>query len=665
MGILEQLFARKHAPEEKRNINEVLTSIGWGGGTWSGASVTPDSAMTNTAVLACVRILSETLASLPLITYERMRPRGKQRAVNFYLYGLLHDAPNPVMTSMEFREALQGHLALWGNAYSEIETDARGRIANLWPLRPDKMREIKKIDDRLYYHYQLPSGELRWMSGENIWHLRGMAADGIVGYSPISLARQAVALALATEEYGSRFFGNGARPGGVLMYPGQLSDQAYDKLRKQWDAQQGGLSNAQRTAILEEGLTYQAIGVPPEDAQFLETRKFQLSEIARIFRVPPHMLADLDRATFSNIEHQSLEFVVHTMRPWLVRWEQSISQKLMLPNERARYFSEFLVDGLLRGDIQSRYAAYATGRQNGWLSADDIREMENQNPIGEAEGGNLYLVPLNMIPANQAAQPVMSQEPAPQPNGQRSLPAVDIETRGKQAAALRLRLQQRYTGLYADVAGRVVRREANDIANNAKKHFGQRSAATFSEWLAAFYEGHGSFVRDAFAPLTTNYAGQVADLAAAEVGQDAPDVGNFVTAYIDSMAVRHVAKQEARLRTVMENAPEDPLPAILAELETWREKKPAEIGLGESVRANNAVALAVYGMAGITRKVWRTMGKNCPYCQQLDGKTIALELNFISAGQPLTAEGKTPLIPSRDVGHAPAHGGCDCMIVAG
>ena len=149
------------------------------------------------------------------------------------------------------------------------------------------------------------------------------------------------------------------------------------------------------------------------------------------------------------------------------------------------------------------------------------------------------------------------------------------------------------------------------------------------------------------------------------MGHDAPDVGNFVTAYIDSMAVRHVAKQEARLRTVMDNAPEDPLPAILAELETWREKKPAEIGLGESVRANNAVALAVYGMAGITRKVWRTMGKNCPYCQQLDGKTIALELNFISAGQPLTAEGKTPLIPSRDVGHAPAHGGCDCMIVAG
>lgn len=666
MGILEQLLTRQRPPEaEKRNMNQVLTSIGWGGAnTWSGANVTPDKSLQNTAVFSCVRIISETLASLPLITYERMQPRGKRRAQDFYLYTLLHDAPNPIMTSLEMREALQSHLVTWGNAYAEIEQDMRGRVRALWPMRPDRMREIRKDGDRLLYHYQLPDGELRWLPGESVWHLRGLSSDGILGYSPITLARQAVGLALATEEYGGRFFSNGARPGGVLMYPGQLSDTAYKKLQWEWDANQAGLSNAQRTAILEEGLTYQAIGVPPEDAQFLETRKFQLSEIARIFRVPPHMLADLDRATFSNIEQQSLEFVIHTMRPWLVRWEQSIAQQLMLPEERARYFSEFLVDGLLRGDIQSRHAAYATGKQNGWLSANDILEMENKNPISAEDGGDLYLVPLNMIPAGQAAMGAVSLEPPAQANSRRSQPP-DVEQRGIAAAIARNRLQRRFMGLYADVAGRVVRREANDIANNAKKQLNTRSLESFSDWLANFYQEHIPFVREAFAPLTDTYAAQVADLAAQEINQSAPDVGNFTSAYLDALAVRHVAKQEARLRTVMEAAPDDPLAAIVAELELWRENKPAEIGQNESVRANNAVALAAYGMLGITRKVWRSMGETCPYCRQLDGKVVGIEMNFISAGQSLLAEGKTPLTPSRDVGHAPAHLGCDCMIVAG
>ena len=242
---------------------------------------------------------------------------------------------------------------------------------------------------------------MEWLTDDRVWHLRGLSNDGLDGYSPISLMRQAIGLSMAAEKFGAKFFGNDARPGGILLHPGQLGDEAAKRLTETWESRHGGLSGAHRVAVLEEGLSYKEIGIPPDDAQFLETRKFQVNEIARIYRIPPHMLADLERATFSNIEHQSIDFVTHTIRPWLVRWEQSIKQNLMVPADRDRYFAEFLVDGLLRGDTKSRYEAYAIGRQNGWFSADDIREMENLNPLPDGKGEE-YLIPLNMIPAGSA-----------------------------------------------------------------------------------------------------------------------------------------------------------------------------------------------------------------------------------------------------------------------
>ena len=368
------------------------------GRTTSGKPVNERTAMQTTAVYACVRILAEAIASLPLHVYEYQDDGGKKLVHDHPLYYLLHDEPNPEMTSFVFRETLMSHLLIWGNAYAQIIRDGAGRVLGLYPLLPDKM-EVQR-DDRgnIYYVYSRNSDENPMfkeygnikLKAEDVLHIPGLGFDGLIGYSPIAMAKNAVGMTLACEEYGASFFANGANPGGVLEHPGVLKDPS--KVRESWNSVYRGVNNAHKIAVLEEGMKYQQIGIPPEEAQFLETRKFQINEIARLYRIPPHMVGDLDKSSFSNIEQQSLEFVKYTLDPWVIRWEQSLQRSLLLPGEKGKYFIKLNVDGLLRGDYQSRMNGYAVGRQNGWFSANDIREMENMNPIPDEEGGNLYLV---------------------------------------------------------------------------------------------------------------------------------------------------------------------------------------------------------------------------------------------------------------------------------
>ncbi len=368
------------------------------GRTTSGKPVNERTAMQTTAVYACVRILAEAVASLPIHVYEYQDDGGKKLVHDHPLYYLLHDEPNPEMTTFVFRETLMSHLLIWGNAYAQIIRDGAGRVLGLYPLLPDKM-EVQR-DDRgnIYYVYSRNSDENPMfkeygnikLKAEDVLHIPGLGFDGLIGYSPIAMAKNAVGMTLACEEYGASFFANGANPGGVLEHPGVLKDPS--KVRESWNSVYRGVSNAHKIAVLEEGMKYQQIGIPPEEAQFLETRKFQINEIARLYRIPPHMVGDLDKSSFSNIEQQSLEFVKYTLDPWVIRWEQSLQRSLLLPGEKGKYFIKLNVDGLLRGDYQSRMNGYAVGRQNGWFSANDIREMENMNPIPDEEGGNLYLI---------------------------------------------------------------------------------------------------------------------------------------------------------------------------------------------------------------------------------------------------------------------------------
>ena len=367
------------------------------GPSTSGKHVNEFTAMQTTAVYACVRILSETLAALPLQLY-RYTPTGKERVYMHPLYQILHDEPNPEMTSFVFRETLMSHLLIWGNAYAQIIRDRLGRVQGLYPLRPDKMTVCRNENGEIYYIYTKttdenpaikPYGQVA-LRKEEVLHIPGLGFDGLVGYSPIAMAKNAVGMTMACEEYGASFFANGASPSGVLEHPGVLKDPA--KVRDSWNAVYQGSANAHKVAVLEEGMKYQSIGIPPEEAQFLETRKFQLNEIARLYRIPPHMIGDLEKSSFNNIEQQSMEFVKYTLDPWVIRWEQAMQKALLLPEEKKQFFLKFNVNGLMRGDYESRMTGYSIGRQNGWLSANDIREMEDLNPVPDEEGGNLYLV---------------------------------------------------------------------------------------------------------------------------------------------------------------------------------------------------------------------------------------------------------------------------------
>ena len=394
MGIFSGLFRSRDKPQNRTTGS---TYSFFFGSSSAGKRVNERSAMQMTAVYSCVRILSEAGAGLPLHLYRYTDDGSKEKAVGHPLYFVLHDEPNPEMTSFVFRETLMTHLLLWGNAYAQIIRNGKGEVVALYPLMPNRMTVNRDDKGQLYYEYQTSTDEAKTTKGgtvrlkpTDILHVPGLGFDGLVGYSPIAMAKNAIGLAIAAEEYGSKFYANGAAPSGVLEHPGTLKDPS--KVRDSWNEAFGGSSNSHKVAVLEEGLKYTPISISPNEAQFLETRKFQINEIARIFRVPPHMVGDLEKSSFSNIEQQSLEFVKYTLEPWLVRWEQSMARVLISPNNKSQYFIKFNVDGLLRGDYASRMQGYATARQNGWMSANDIREKEDMNLIPDEDGGNLYLV---------------------------------------------------------------------------------------------------------------------------------------------------------------------------------------------------------------------------------------------------------------------------------
>lgn len=404
MGIFKGLFRTRDAPQNRTAGSSYSFFMG---GSASGKQVNERTSMQMTAVYSCVRILSEAVASLPLNVYRYTDTGGKEKAFDHPLYRLLHDEPNPEMSSFIFRETLMTHLLLWGNAYAQIIRNGKGEVIALYPLMPDRMTVDRDSNGRLYYKYRKSNDDAPTMESgvvslapSDVLHVPGLGFDGLVGYSPIAMAKNAIGLAIAAEEYGSKFYANGAAPSGVLEHPGTLKDPT--RVRDSWNSTFGGSSNSHKVAVLEEGMKYTPISISPNEAQFLETRKFQINEIARIFRVPPHMVGDLEKSSFSNIEQQSLEFVKYTLDPWVIRWEQALYRTLLSEEEKKTYFFKFNVEGLLRGDYQSRMQGYATARQNGWMSANDIRELEDLDRIPAELGGDLYLINGNMLPLESA-----------------------------------------------------------------------------------------------------------------------------------------------------------------------------------------------------------------------------------------------------------------------
>lgn len=419
MGLLTSLIR----PETRMNLEGPLplTSariVEWLGGepTASGVAVSPGNSLRIDAVWACVNNISQDIATMPLHTYRQLE-RGKEKARTHPVYRLLHSEPNPLMTAVQFRQTMIAHRLTWGNAYANIERDEAGRPIALWPLRPDAMdTPVMSEAGTLLYTYHLPNGEPRALTQSDVLHLRGLGGDGITGYSPIKLHRESLALSQATLEYGSRFFGNDSRPGGVLQAKTRMTKDVADRLRSSWEAAHQGLNRSHRVAVLEEGIEWKQVGIAPEDAQYLQTRQHQDVVIARIYRMPPHKIGDLTRATFSNIEEQELQYGTDTLGPEAIAFEQQCNKDLFLPSEKGRYFVEHLMDARLRSKTLERFQAYALLLDRGVLSPNDVLEKENMNPF---DGGDIHLQQANMVPyGTEPAAPEPAPEPAAEPAGE-------------------------------------------------------------------------------------------------------------------------------------------------------------------------------------------------------------------------------------------------------
>jgi HK97 family phage portal protein len=437
--------------------------------SYSEETITPEISLTVSAVLAAFTILSEDLSSLPLLLYER-RGRNKFRAVESMYYRLMHDRPNEEHTAMIFREIMVGHLLGWGNFFAQPIFDKAGNVAELWPLRPDKM-EVKRFEGERIYTYQTTDGKPRIFLSEEILHIPAFGFDGLIGYSRIALARNAIGLSISTEKFGSKFFSNGAQPGIVYKHPGELSDDAYAHLKESLD-EKAGVDEAHKPIILEEGMGIEKLGIDPDDAQFLETRKFQVGEIARIFRVPPHMIGDVDKSTSwgSGIDSQEQGYVNHTLRPWATRIEQHLNSRLLLKQDQDTLYYEHLMDALLRGDIAVRYEAYVKAINNGFMSRNEVREKENLN---SRKGLDVMLIPANLTTVDDTSGAI-----------------------NPDAAAAA------FEPLWKDAIARVLKREANDVLGASKRWQLKGQAGTFNAWVDQFYQvDHPAFTKKQFQPL--------------------------------------------------------------------------------------------------------------------------------------------------------------------
>jgi len=669
MGVVAEMAERRALVLNPKHPRDPALAEWFGEGreTAAGETVTPTTAMRASAFLAGVRYIAETFASLPAHLYRRGRdPRAKERAVDRPLYNRLHDQPNRWQSSFEWRDMQQHHVMLRGNAYAELVPSTELPPFEIVPLHPDRVTPFWAPSGERAYQYRPPLGTAdgrpsRVILQAEMLHVAFMPDDGLVGVSVLKHAKETIGRALAASRYASRLYAGDNMPRGVLTHPKSLSKPVREELREEWEKRHRGATNAKRIAILAEGMKFEPTGMTNEDAQTIEFLNLDVADIARILRIPPHKLGDLTKATFSNIEHQAIEAVVDTIRPWLVRWEQRINLDLLTPAERRQYFAEFLVDGLLRGDTASRWDAYAKGWGIGAFSQNDILESENRPPV---EGGDERFVPLNMRPLSQVLAEGGSgrggNPPAPSP---RALPGRK-ETRSLEHL---LRLRDAYRPLFAEAARRTLRREADAIERQFRKMVGARSTRSLTEfdgWVDQYYEGFSDVAGQGVLPVAASYADAVRTPAAemAGVEPDAVDLGVFAAAYAAAYAVRHIARSKEGLRAALTGDPEAVLNNVDGLLAGWRTDRADRIAAHETVQAGSAFARESWRQVGVTRLTWAAAGGACPLCQSLDGQTVGIEQEFVSAGDLVAGDGVTTLVASKTL-HPPLHQGCVCSVV--
>jgi HK97 family phage portal protein len=656
-----------------------------GGESWSGMNIDRTTSLGLSAVWACVRLISESVASLPLILYRRTE-KGKERAVDHPLFNVFRLQPNPESTSFQWREVEQGHLLLQGNCYSQIVLGGDGYVDELWPLDPERM-VVRRLDGKVVYEYNPHGSNARIvLPRDQVLHVAGLGYDGIKGYAVLELLANTIGAVAAADRYGAEFFKNEASPGGYIKLAGALKDDAArTRLRDSWEDMHGKWGNKRRVGVLEQGAEFNAISIPPEQAQFIETRKYGTSEISRIFGVPPHMIGDVERSTSwgTGIEQQGIGFVVNTLRPWLVRWEQALTVQVLPEKDRGEYFFEFLVDALMRGDMQARWTAYRTAREIGILSANDVRELENMNDI---ENGDDYFVPMNWMTVENAQkaappgatkdEPPSVEEPDPEEDPE-SAPDGDEEAksarelRSVRSAASRKKIADAHRAVVREASGRAIHRETGELRAAAKKMLRQRSTEEWQSWLEKFYrDEYGPWLYRVMAPALEALAGSVRAAVADEMDMDIPDtpeIEKAIRGYIGSYVQRHGAYS----RTVLESAlrdlqKQDPVDVVEGILSDWEEKRPERIANNETVGASNSYAKTFYRSLGVLSLVWMNTGSDsCPFCTQMNGKTVGIDQEFAMTGDALLDESGKLLEVQRKMMTPPLHTGCVCQIAAG
>lgn len=615
--------------------------------TITGRSMSDTHALSLPAIYSAVSHIAGDMATVPLAVHRRRDDGGREK-VDHPLNQLLGLEPQPMVSAATWREAIQGHVLLRGNGYAEMVVDSRGQVRELRLLSPNDVFHIKGSE---FYRIE---PDRRTVHMSRMLHLAGPGGDGISGWSVLQLAKNNWALASALEEANTRFITNAARPSGVITSPNPITSETAKRLKSMWAANNSGLDSVGKTPVLDNGMEWQQVGVSAEDAQFLQSRQFSITDISRWFNIPPHMIGDLERATFSNIEEQAIQYVRNTLRPWAVRHEQQMDTKLLTPAERSEgLFISYNLDGLLRGDISSRTDAYQSMFRMGGLTPNEMRALENRNPV---EGGDVAYISADMIPLDRAQELLLTDsEPEPiQENTERRK-----EVRGPQD---RMMLRKSFRSLLLDAAGRMVRGEMRNIRRLIRNAEGD-----IDELIARYYfDDHPEFATRTMGPAFRAYARSVALAAAQEVETE---TGIDAEAFADAYTEGFVARYSARSRRDLQGRD---VVGVEERLNEWGDgtataaPRMDQVADQEVVKVGDAVARQLFVAAGISTLIWRTNGDTCPYCRRLDGKVVGSNQSFILAGEQFQGDGESqPLIPKNNIRHAPAHKGCDCTIVPG
>jgi phage portal protein BeeE len=679
-----------------------------GGVSWTNIDIDRLTVMGLPVLWACIKVLSESLASFPLILYQgTAEGETRRRAEDHPLYDLLHKDPNPQQDAFCFLEQMQGHLCIYGNCYANIVRDNTGYVRELWPLNPERMFPFR-LNGELLYRYRAspyfqtqdlffrsqrknkndwatmgdPANAPYFLGGgyksypdqieailraEDVFHVHAFGFDGIRGYSPLELQRETYGLAIAAKHYAADFFANNGTPDLAFKHSQHLTEVALNRLQDSWRQNHARHGKKHTPIILEEGMDVKELSIGPEKAQLIETQKFLVSEICRIYRIPPHMVQDLDRATFSNIEHQAIEFVQHTMRPWAIRWESAISRQLLSEKDRKEYYAEFFMDSLLRGDATTRATVYSARIGSGQMSPNEARRREQEN---DRPGGDTYYVPLNWVDASQPSSAPQKKsipgEPidAPAENSIR----VPAESRSVRSVKSRRAIANSFGILLKDSAARIVRKECHDLKKAMDEHLKLRDANSFTQWLERYYRELPDYIKKQIIPVYQTFSNSIRAEIANELGIDETvraEDEQFVREFTDVFVKRYIGPSMGQVQKILKDTAAQDMETVLDErIAEWEENKADKVAMNEKTQASNAFAKNIYRLAGIVSLVWAATGaKPCEYCQQMDGMETNIQDDFAYNGEEIPDERSLGI--GKSIGHPPLHRGCECQIMAG